>query len=145
MTVVKAYYKHEHGEAPLRIQTPRDVDRLIDGLLAEDYSNSVAALYVEGRLNAAGVPDHELLVAINNEDGAVGALRYMGSGGTYYSQGQAGSNKQATYYYTGSDREFPADSEIPIEQVRQALQEFLESGGQRPSSPQWSDRSEDLN
>lgn len=81
MTVVKAYYKHEHGETPLRLQTPEDVDRLVGGLLTEDYSHSVAALYVEGRLNEAGVPDHELLVAINNEDGDVGALRYMGGWG----------------------------------------------------------------
>jgi hypothetical protein len=110
MTVVKAYYTHEHGEQPLRLETPEDVDRLIDGLLAEDYGNSVAALYVEGRLNSAGVPDHELLVAVNNEDGDNGALRYMGDGGTYFSQGQAGGDKEVTYYYTGSDREFPAES-----------------------------------
>jgi hypothetical protein len=140
MTVVKAYYKHEHGETPLRLQTPQDVDQLIDGLLAEDYSNSVAALYVEGRLNAAGVPDHELLVAINNEDGDVGALRYMGGGGTYYSRGQAGGDKEVTYYYTGSDREFPADSEMPIEEVRTAVREFLASG-ERPASVEWQDES----
>lgn len=137
MTVVKAYYKHEHGEAPLRIQTPGDVDRLIDGLLAEDYCNSVAALYVEGRLNAAGVPDHELLVAINNEGGDVGALRYMGADGTYYSQGQAGGDREVTYYYTGSDREFPANSEIPVDDIFQALKNFLASGGKRPESVEW--------
>ncbi|MGZ0152005.1 Imm1 family immunity protein [Kribbella sp. WER1] len=136
MTVVKAYYKHEHGDAPLRLQTPDDVDQLVDGLLAEDYSNSVAAMYVEGGLNAAGVPNHELLMAINNEDGDVGALRYMGEGGTYYSQGQAGGDNELTYYYTGSDREFPADSEIPIEQIRQTVKEFIESG-ERPPSISW--------
>jgi len=136
MTVVKAYYKHEHGETPLRLQTPEDVDRLVGGLLTEDYSHSVAALYVDGRLNEAGVPDHELLVAINNEDGDVGALRYMGGGGTYFSRGQAGGDKEVTCYYTGSDREFAADSEIPIEDVRQAVREFVASG-QRPASVEW--------
>lgn len=75
MTVVAAYYKHEHGEASIRHQTPEAVDVLIDGLLAEDYSKSAAAEYLEGRPNGAGVPDHELLIAINNEDGDVGALR----------------------------------------------------------------------
>ncbi len=136
MTVVKAYYKHEHGEQPLRLETAADVDQLIDGLLAEDYSNSVAALYAEGRLNAAGVPDHELLVAINNEDGDVGALRYMGGGGTYYSQGEAGTDKEPTYYYTGSDREFPVGSELPIQQIRRAVGEFV-TRGQRPVSVEW--------
>jgi hypothetical protein len=141
MTVVKAYYKHEHAEAPLLLQTPEDADRLIDGLLAGDYSNSVAAMYVEGRLNAAGVPDHELLVAIDNEDGDVGALRYMGGGGTYYSQGRAGGDKEVIYYYTGSDREFPANSEIPIEEIRAAVKELLASGG-RPASIEWQGESE---
>lgn len=136
MIVVKAYYKHEHSQAPLRLETAADVDQLVDGLLAEEYSNSVAALYVDGRLNAAGVPDHELLVAINNEDKDVGALRYMGGGGTYFSRGQAAGDKEVTYYYTGSDREFPADSEIPIEDVRHAVKEFI-SRGELPETVEW--------
>jgi hypothetical protein len=142
MNVVNAYYKHEHGGAPLRLQTSEDVDRLVDGLLEEEYSNSVAALYADGRLNAAGVSDHELLVAINNEDKDVGALRYMGGDGTYFTKGQASGEKEVIYYYTGSDREFPADSEIPINEVRKALKEFLESGGERPGSPEWHDWSD---
>ncbi|MEU4197673.1 Imm1 family immunity protein [Kribbella sp. NPDC026611] len=136
MTVVKAYYKHEHGDQPQRLETAADVDQLIDGLLTEDYSNSVAALYVEGRLNAAGVPDHELLVAINNQDGDVGALRYMGGAGTYYTKGVSHADTDPTYYYTGSGREFPADSELPIQQIRRAVQEFV-AGGQRPGSVAW--------
>jgi hypothetical protein len=136
MSIVKAYYKHEHDAEPLRLETAADVDGLIDGLLSEDYSHSVAALYVEGRTNAAGAPDHELLVAVNNEDGDVGALRYMGGGGNYYSRGQAGGAKEVTYYYTGSDREFPADSELPLSQIRQAVREFL-SSGERPESVDW--------
>jgi hypothetical protein len=140
MSIVKAYYKHEHDAEPLRLETAADADRFIDGLLSEDYEHSVAALYVEGRINAAGAPDHELLVAINNEDGDVGALRYMGGGGNYYSRGQAGGDKEVTYYYTGSDREFPADSEIPIEAIRRAVKEFLVTS-ERPTAVEWQDES----
>lgn len=138
MSIVKAYHKHEHDADPLRLETAADVDQLIDGLLGEDYSHSVAALYVEGRLNSAGVPDHELLVAINNEDGGVGALRYMGGGGSYYTLGAAMADKEVTYYYTGSDREFPADSEVPLAQVREAVKEFLVTS-ERPTSVGWQD------
>lgn len=120
------------------MKPPHDVDQLIDGLLGEDYSNSVAALYVEGRLNSAGVPDHELLVAVNNEDGDVGALRYMGGGGNYYTLGVAIADNEVTYYYTGSDREFPADSEVPLAQVREAVKEFLVTS-ERPTSVEWQD------
>lgn len=140
MSIVKAYYKHEHDAEPLRLETAADVDQLIDGLLAEDYERSVAALYVEGRINAAGAPDHELLVAVNNEDGDVGALRYMGGGGNYFSRGQAGGDKEVTYYYTGSDREFPADSELPLAQIREAVKEFLDTG-ERPTTVEWTSSS----
>jgi hypothetical protein len=140
MSIVKAYYKHEHDAEPLRLETAADVDRLIDGLLSEDYSHSIAALYVEGRMNAAGAPDHELLVAVNNEDGDVGALRYMGGGGNYYSRGQAGNDKEVTYYYTDSDREFPANSELPLAQIREAVKEFLVSS-ERPTVVEWQDES----
>jgi predicted dehydrogenase len=138
MNVVNAYYKREHGGAPLRLHTPEDVDRLVDGLLEEEYSNSVAALCVDGRLNAACVPDHELLVAINNEDTSARCATWVAPG-TYFTKGQASGEKEVIYYYTGSDREFPADSEIPIKEVRKALKEFLESGGERPGSPEWHD------
>jgi hypothetical protein len=136
MSIVKAYYKHEHDAEPLRLETAADVDRLIDGLLSEDYSHSVAALYVEGRINAAGAPDHELLVAVNNEDGDVGALRYMGGGGNYYTHGSNSADKEITYYYTGSDREFPADSEVPLAQIREAVKEFLVAS-ERPTVVEW--------
>ncbi|GAA0625661.1 hypothetical protein HPO96_35925 [Kribbella sandramycini] len=134
MNTIRAYYKHEHDTQPLILETAADIDLLIDGLLSEDYDHSVAALYVEGRLNAAGVPDHELLVAVNNEDGDVGALRYMGDGGTYYTHGPG--NAEVTYFYTGSDREFPADSEVSLTDVREAIKEFLATGT-RPAGLEW--------
>ena len=136
-TTVEAYFRHEHGDDPIRISTEADVDRLIDDLLAEDYENSAATLYVDGRLNAAGVPDHELLVGVNNADGDVGSLRYMGSPGTFYGTGQTSKRDQLIYYYTGHDREFPLDSELRIEAIRKAIKEFLASGGERPASIEW--------
>jgi len=49
VVTVKAYYRDEHGDNPVRIETADDLDALIDALLAEPYENSVAALYVNGR------------------------------------------------------------------------------------------------
>ena len=63
----------------------------------------------------------------------------MGGDGTYFTQGKPGGPEDVVYYYTGSDREFPADSELPIEVLRQAVKEFLDSGGERPNSPTWQD------
>ncbi|MFD7157982.1 Imm1 family immunity protein [Kribbella sp. WER1] len=136
MVTIKAYYRDEHGDTPLRIETATELDALIDALLAEPYENSVAALYVEGRLNDAGVPDHELLIAVNAED-KVGGLRFMGDGGTYFSAGQPSRHDEVVYYYMGSDREFPHASEISIDALRDAVKNFLANGGHRPTGVEW--------
>lgn len=136
MATVKAYFKHGHGAAPVRVSTPEEVDALIDALLKEPFDNSVVALYVEGRLNKAGVPDHELLVAVNADD-QVGALNYMGSAGSFFAKGATSKYEEAVYYYMGHDREFPRDSALPLDVVRQAAKEFLASGGERPEGVGW--------
>jgi hypothetical protein len=37
----------------------------------------------------------------------------------------------------GNDTDFPVDSEIPIDLIRQATKEFIASGGERPTCVQW--------
>lgn len=106
-----AYFRHEHADQPLILHTAQDVDRLVDALLAEPFANSVAAMYALARPRLpAGVPDHEFLVAVNAADD-VGGVRYMGDGGTWYSKGTPSRHDEVFYYYTGSDRDFPHDSE----------------------------------
>jgi hypothetical protein len=132
----KAYFKRGHGADPVVVTKADDVDQLIDALVAESWENCVAALYVDGRLNQAGVPDHELLVAVDYEDKAAGALRYMG-GGTYFSKGNVEDDTSVLYYYMGSDREFPRGSVLLIADIRAAVKEFLQTGGDRPTSVEW--------
>lgn len=137
-TTIRAFFRHGHGDDPVRIASDAGVDQLVDDLLAEEFENSLATLYIEGRLNAAGVPDHELAVGINNEEGTVGGLRYMGGGGTFYGLGQTSKREEVFYLYMGHDRGFPLDSELPIDTLRKALKEFVASG-ERPSSVEWRD------
>jgi hypothetical protein len=54
------------------------------------------------------VPDHELRVAIDYDNKTLGALRYMGGDGTYFSRGAGEATDEVMYYYMGSDREFRA-------------------------------------
>jgi len=133
----KAYFKRGHGADPVLVTDVNDLDQLIDALAAESWENSVAALYVDGRLNQAGVPDHELLLAIDYENKTMSALRYMGDDGTYFSKGNADDDDSVLYYYMGNDREFPRDSVLPIADVRVAVREFLQSGGERPTGVEW--------
>lgn len=131
---VVAYFRHDLGA--ILVANDEEMDRLIDSLLTEPYENSVAALYSTARHKlASGVPDHELLLAVNADD-AVGGLRYMGDG-TWYSKGTPSVHDEVYYCYMGSDRDFPHDSEIPLTQLRQAAREFLHSGGERPTAISW--------
>lgn len=137
----RACFRHEHGDSPIHLSSEADVDRLVDSLLVEDFGNSVAAIYADGRLNPAGFPDHELLIGIDSE-GGVGSLRYTGQSapfsGTFYGLGRASKRDEVFYYYMGHDRGFPPDSELPVDAIRGALKEFLASNGERPTSIEWS-------
>lgn len=146
---LNAYYKHEHGDNPVVISTMDEVDALLDALLQEPLEeNSIAALYIRERTPlASGFPDHELRVAVNAE-GKVGGLRYTGSDGTndgtWYAKGAPSQRDDVWYCYMGHDEDYPTGSELPIEDIRTAAKEFLEGGGERPSSPTWRDWPEGL-
>jgi len=135
----EAFYTGAHRDAPVIIETPEQMDALIDDLLAGDFSNSVATLYLRERpKNAAGFVDHEFLIAVNAGDG-VGSLSYDGPDetDTLVSKGAVSQHEEIHYYYVGNDREFPRDSLISLDAVRQAAKEFLATGGQKPTAVEW--------
>ena len=138
---VKAYYLHGHGDNPLVLHTPADVDALVDALLAQTWENRTAALYHMDRPTTdLDLPDHEFHVAVD-PDTHTGALRYMGEwqgqGGTWFSQGDNGRTGVVLHFFMGSDNEWPADSAIPLDAVRTAVKEFLATAGQRPTNVAW--------
>lgn len=135
---VEAYYK---SDQPAMIDTPKQMDELIDNLLNEPFDNSIAALYhLDRPTNSFDLPDHEMYVAVNAQD-KIGGVYYMGQHhgehGSWYSKGRLSKYNEVSYCITGSTREFPQDSEIPLDLVRQAAQEFLLSGGNRPECIDW--------
>jgi hypothetical protein len=103
------------------------------GAVNESWENSVATMYVDGRMNEAGVPDHELQVAVDYKDRTTGALRYVGDGGTYFTAGGQTKEATTTYYYMGHDRDFPSNAALPVDEVRRAAKDFS-NGGHRPTA-----------
>jgi hypothetical protein len=141
---LKAFYRRADGDAGVLITMPEQVDQLIDAMLTEPFENSVATLYVPERpRNSRGYPDHELRVGLYPE-AKVGSLRFAGpADGTtaaWYSVGQHSSREEVFYYYMGHDEEYPQDSELPIEDIRAAVKEFLATS-ERPASVEWQDGS----
>ncbi|MER6557895.1 Imm1 family immunity protein [Streptomyces sp. NPDC001027] len=133
---MQAFYRREHGDNPVLLQSATDVDALIDALIASRASENLAALHsMERPLMPAGVPDHELLVGADG-DLQVGVLGFMDDG-NFVSLAPSKGRGEVSYSIMGNATEFPDGSEIPIALVRQAVKEFLFSGGQRPACVQW--------
>lgn len=134
---VEAYFRKEHGDRRVLLETPEDVDAMIDSLLGGSNFENLAELHCLGReLLPSGFPDHELLVGANPEL-QVGVLEFMDADGNVVSRGSLEGRGEVPYFIVGNPTEFPEYSEIPIALVRQAVKEFLASGGQRPTCIEW--------
>lgn len=132
----EAYYRAEHADERI-VLTPDDVDSFIDALLAGADSENMAELHSLDRpLLASGFPDHEFLVGVDRER-QVGVLSFMDETGNLVSLGDAKGRGSVSYFIVGNGTEFPDRSEIPVILVRQAVKEFLNSGGRRPMCVQW--------
>lgn len=129
---LEALYTNDKPPAVLR--TPEDVDRFVDELLAAGWEHAAAAIYV---LDGAtpGLPDHEIIIGVDAVTG-LGALRHSRDG-TWYSRGGRTNPDGVEFAYFGTGHEFPADSEVPLDTVRQAMRELLAHGPRRPGCLAW--------
>ncbi|MDX2972365.1 Imm1 family immunity protein [Kribbella solani] len=141
MSKVEAYYKHGHGDNPVILTNAADADALVDAMLAEPFQNSVAALYDLDRPGveaAPEIPDHELRIAVDAK-ADVGGIRYAGGDDqdVRYVPGATSQREEMFYIYMDHGEGWPKDSVVSIEQVRQAVREFVEGNGARPTSFEW--------
>lgn len=117
----------------------QDADALVDAMLGEGFENSVAALYANTRpwINP-GYPDHQLRIALFTE-GKVGGIRYSGgdTNDVTYVPGKTSEREEVFYNYMHHDEGWPQGSEVTIDQVRQAVREFIDDNGGRPGSFEW--------
>lgn len=130
---VRIYYRPEHRQQPGMASTAEEVDAFLDDLLAQPYETSMANLYPAEQAEGDFI---ELSVGLDPERG-VGGLQYSGPGGRWFSKDRVSEYEQVVYCYFGNGCEYPHDSEVPIDLIRKAVVEFLESGGERPKSVEW--------
>ncbi|WP_437104705.1 Imm1 family immunity protein [Streptomyces sp. enrichment culture] len=90
---------------------------------------------LERPLMPAGFPDHELLVGANG-DLQLGVLAFTDEKVMVSFDPLAG-RPEVCYSIMGSATEFPSCPEIPISLVRQAVKEFLLSGGRQSTCIEW--------
>jgi hypothetical protein len=136
---IEARYLPSRRGGPEMLSSPEEVDEFIDRLLAQPEEYNLASLYLVERLNPDDrFPSHQFQVGVHNAK-RMGALKYVDANGGFASWApwDAESTEPVYFNYVGTESEFPPASEIPIDHVRQAVKEFLSSGGQRPESVQW--------
>ncbi|WP_415367130.1 Imm1 family immunity protein [Saccharothrix sp. BKS2] len=61
----------------------------------------------------------------------MGALRCAGDG-DWSSRGERTGPEEVVFTYLGVRHDFPADAEVPLDTVREAMWELLTTGGRRP-------------
>lgn len=137
MRGAEVYYRRGHREDPLVLSASDDVDRLIDSLLTgEEFHNLAHLNSLDRERLPSGDPDHELLVGVNRTL-PVGVLEFMDASGNVVTLGHEMGRGEVTYHIAGNPTEFPGRAEVPIELIRQAVKEFVTSGGQRPACVRW--------
>ncbi|MEU1277643.1 Imm1 family immunity protein [Streptomyces sp. NPDC005805] len=134
---VQVYYSERHADDPAMVYSPEDVDALIESLAFGDEDETMAFLQsLQRELLPSGFPDHQFLVGADGARG-VGVVSFVDES-NYVSIGASKvRDGEVVYHIAGHSREFPADAEIPLPLVREAVKEFLLSGGQRPTCIEW--------
>lgn len=139
MTVLlRAYWRSDqdpHGEL---LREPTDVRQLIDALLQMPGDRHEASVTLADDPAERGIGGTELRVGVNAAEG-VGGLRWSGGDGTHFSVGRPSPADTISipYYLCGlHETEYEPDSEVPVSALREALEEFLDTG-RRPTCVQW--------
>jgi hypothetical protein len=136
---IQARYRREHAREPAVLSTAEDVDAMIDSLFLSPVDENLAQVHsLQRPLLPSGVPDHEVLVGVDGSR-RVGVVAFGDSDGNAFtlSSPEDYRDGEVAYCIMGHRREFPDHSEVPVDLVRQAVKEFLFSGGQRPECVQW--------
>jgi hypothetical protein len=124
------------GHDPLVIATPDDLDQFVAGLIEDYGSHAAYARVMEAPVDEdSGFPAQSLSFAVNR-NGKVGGLKYYDEDTIWYAQGDT-ADDEVGYVLFGNSAPWPIDSEIPIDQVKAAVNYFREHGGGRWNGVEW--------
>ncbi|WP_147459256.1 Imm1 family immunity protein [Saccharothrix variisporea] len=118
------------------LRSEDDVDRFLRELRSAGPDHTAATVYAIDPDDDSDFPDHELTVGVDAARN-VGAVRYSGELGTWYSQGTTANPQGVRFAYFGNAHDFPPDAEVPLADVRAAVVDLLISGGARSAALSW--------
>lgn len=123
------------GQDPLVISTSEDLDRFIAGLIEDYGSHSAYARVLDAAIDEGEYPAQSLSFAVN-QNGTTGGLKYFDHDTVWYALGDT-SGDELSYAFFGNSAPWPADSEIPLGQVKAAVNHFREHAGDRWNGVDW--------
>jgi hypothetical protein len=110
------------------IDSPDHVRTVLDRLSADDATDAVVIHRDRPRIGPRSIPDHQLLVGVR---GDVGAILYSDDTGSWATVGD-GPDAPPVY----AEMEFPTYCEVPLHVIEKALAEFLATRA-RPTCVEW--------
>jgi hypothetical protein len=133
-----AYFDPEHRE-PVALSTPAQVDELLNQMEAEAGSPDVAVgLVAQLDCQVEGGRRSVLQFGVRREVPVCGFVGYMGKGESSAISDNGGTSPEPVAYdYQSHEREVPSNAEITWSTVRQAVHDYVESGGARPVGVRW--------
>ncbi|MFI1768277.1 Imm1 family immunity protein [Streptomyces sp. NPDC020800] len=133
----QAVFLEEHRNAPVLLDSEHAIDAMVDALIVADPLHNAAQLVsLDRQMFSSDMPDHIFLVGVS-AGGQSGILSYStGEEGALIPAGEA-TAPLAIYMLNTHPREFLEPTEVPIDLVRQAVKEFVLSGGRRPTCLEW--------
>ncbi|MFB7233728.1 Imm1 family immunity protein [Streptomyces sp. NPDC056269] len=134
----RAHYETGHWFQPQEIETPEDVDRVIDFLLSakEEYHSAAKFLSLNRNILPSGFPDHEFIVGVNPVH-RKGAIIFGYEAFNFATLGDSESGEEILYHVAGHEAYFPENCELPVDHIREAAKEFVFSGGELPTCVTW--------
>ncbi|GAA0589248.1 hypothetical protein GCM10010174_00100 [Kutzneria viridogrisea] len=135
MTTVEAWFDadQQHGVV---LDDKQAVEEFL-ARFAEQPQARLVALYLGDQLDG-DFPSVEFLVGVGGGV-PVGVLRVADADGLWVSRnpaGDQGGKPPVAYHYMGVGEEFPPDAELPLDEVRAAVLEYVRIGV-RPTCVQW--------
>ncbi len=132
-----------HDDLPARrLCTAAEINAFVAELLEAGWEYTSASVYA---LPAGEVarPDHQMIIGADKKTG-LGAVRYSGGeeipgddATEWFTVGDRVNPDGVEFAYFGTGHDFPNNSEVSLEAVKQAMWELLTSGGERPTGVSW--------
>jgi hypothetical protein len=119
-----------NADEPTVVSTPDELDEVLDLVAGQGGPRIVELLVHDDPARAifdVGLHGQRGTLYFSNPDHPDGC----------YSRGNEAASGPLIYYYMGSDTEYPANAELPLDTIRQAAHEYLTTGGNRPTNIDW--------